>query len=247
MTSAAASTIRLQALLGTWGSRVLFLAVVALALSELFVFKGYVFRLVTPAAAYAVNNPPLLPGSTPQSQAGTANGETGQPQEPQFDPRDPNSVPEARLPKALATTEMQTLIKDVQTLTANLARLGEAAPKYSSSHGQIDTVWVRDGLWEKLVTKGFNNTETPGMWFRVAGGRTGTIEAVVIEAIALPVGHVRARILGGVATTADAAYINGVRSWIEPHIQWLDAKQKEMDRLIELIRGEDLNIRDPYR
>jgi hypothetical protein len=236
MTSTSPTAIRLQALLWMWGSRLLLLAVLALAVSELFVFKGYVFRLVTPATAYAVANPPQLP----------AQGQEGEGPKP-FDPTDPSSVPEARLPKELATAEMQTLIKDVLTLTKDLERLGEAAPKYSGMHGQIDTIWVRDGLWEKLVTKGFNNTETPGMWYRVAGGRSGTIEAAVIAAIALPVGHVRARILGGVATTADAAYINGVRAWIEPHIRWLDAKQKEMDRLIELIRGEDLNIRDPYR
>lgn len=239
MTSTAASSLRRQVLLWTWGSRVLLLAVLAMAVSELFVFKGFLFRLVTPATAYAVANPPQIPV---QGQQPTTD-ENGQPQERPFDPTDPSSVPEARLPKELATAEMQTLIKDVLKLTEDLGRLAEAAPKYAEMHGQVDTPMVRDGLWDKLVTKGFNKTETPGLWYRVATGRSGTIDAMAIQAIAQPVGYVRARILGGVASTADAAYINGVRAWIEPHLRWLDAKQKEMDRLKELIEGEDLNFR----
>lgn len=238
MTSTAASSLRRQVLLWTWGSRVLLLAVLAMAVSELFVFKGFLFRLVTPATAYAVANPPQIPV---QGQQPTTD-ENGQPQERPFDPTDPSSVPEARLPKELATAEMQTLIKDVLKLTENLERLAAAAPKYAEMHGQVDTPMMRDSLWGKLVTKGFNKTETPGLWYRVATGSSGTIDAMAIQAIALPVGYVRARILGGVASTADAAYINGVIAWIEPHLRWLDAKQKEMDRLKELIEGEELRI-----
>jgi len=239
MTSTAASSLRRQVLLWTWGSRVLLLAVLAMALSELFVFKGFLFRLVTPATAYAIANPPQLPV---QGQTPPPTGENGQPQERPFDPTDPSSVPEARLPKELATAEMQTLIKDVLKLTEDLQRLAAAAPKYAEMHGQVDTPMMRDSLWDKLVTKGFNKTETPGLWYRVIQGRSGTIDAMAIQAIAQPVGYVRARILGGVASTADAAYINGVRAWIEPHLRWIDAKQKEMDRLKELIEGEELRI-----
>jgi hypothetical protein len=238
MTSTAASSLRRQVLLWTWGSRVLLLAVLAMAVSELFVLKGLLFRLATPATAYAVANPPQIPV---QGQQPTTD-ENGQPQERPFDPTDPSSVPEARLPKELATAEMQTLIKDVLKLTEDLGRLEEAAPKYAEMHGQVDTPMMRDSLWDKLITKGFNKPETPGLWYKVIMGRSGTIDAMAIQAIAQPVGYVRARILGGVASTADAAYINGVRAWIEPHLRWLDAKQKEMDKLKELIEGEELRI-----
>lgn len=239
MTKTTASSIKRRALSWTWASRVLLIGLAGLAASELFVFPGALFRLATPAAAYAIPDPPQLPPKQPSE--GESASTDAQTQQRPFDPTDPSSVPEARLPKELATSEMQALIKDVEKLMADLQRLADDAPEYAKDHALIDTADVRERLWRKLVTKGFENTETPGLWYRVAGSRAGTIEYVALEAIALPVGHVKARILGGVATTADAAYIFGVQSWLEPHLQWLDEKQKTMDKLKQLIHQEGIN------